>query len=478
MAARSVRLVLFGIVVVWSIVPGDSHSLAADDQPAEAEVQPLPEAESALGQPQESDCLGLLESSDELYICDDEYVGGDEGLCFDEGDYDCLGGFWIRADYLLFWTNGSRLPPLVTTSPQGTPEDQAGVLGQAGTTILFGNSRVNQGGRSNFRLTMGYWLDYCETLAWAADYYDSGQESAYYASGMSAGEPILARPFYDVFLVNDEWRQLVAYPGVVVGDVNVRASNYFESTGTWLRYNLCCLEQGCQPGYCECDGAAYRDTGACADTSCVDACYTRAFRLDVIGGYRYYRATDSVTVHEDLVSISSQVPVTVGTMFIVDDSFRATNEFNGGELGLVAQWFRGRWSLELLAKMALGNNHQVVIIDGSTAITVPGQPTANHVGGLLALQTNIGRHVRNDFVVIPQFGLELGYQLNDCLRLTVGYDFLYWANVVRAGDQIDRRVDTRNMPPPDPGATQYPAFAFNGSDFWAQAFTAGFELRF
>ena len=58
------------------------------------------------------------------------------------------GRFWLRGEYLMWWTSGMDLPPLVTTSPQGTPQNQAGVLGQSGTTILFGGQTVNGDGRS------------------------------------------------------------------------------------------------------------------------------------------------------------------------------------------------------------------------------------------------------------------------------------------------------------------------------------------
>src|SRR5262245_54300916 len=50
---------------------------------------------------------------------------------------------WVGADYLLWRVRGDSLPPLVTTSPPGTPADQAGVLSTPGTTVLFGGSAVN-----------------------------------------------------------------------------------------------------------------------------------------------------------------------------------------------------------------------------------------------------------------------------------------------------------------------------------------------
>jgi len=53
------------------------------------------------------------------------------------------GGFWIGAEYLLWSAKGDKLPPLVTTSPAGTLQPQAGVLGTPGASVLFGDSGVN-----------------------------------------------------------------------------------------------------------------------------------------------------------------------------------------------------------------------------------------------------------------------------------------------------------------------------------------------
>ena len=69
------------------------------------------------------------------------------------------GQFWVGMEYLAWSVTGDKLPPLVTTSPAGTPLPQAGVLGAAGTTVLFGNSSVNDGWRSGGGLTAGYWFD-------------------------------------------------------------------------------------------------------------------------------------------------------------------------------------------------------------------------------------------------------------------------------------------------------------------------------
>ena len=52
--------------------------------------------------------------------------------------------FGVATEYIEWWVNGSHTPALVTTSPDGTPQNQAGVLPAA--TVLFGNQRINSAG--------------------------------------------------------------------------------------------------------------------------------------------------------------------------------------------------------------------------------------------------------------------------------------------------------------------------------------------
>ena len=68
------------------------------------------------------------------------------------GDGCCspAGRFWFQGDYLLWWTKGTNLPPLVTTS-----DDQSGVLGP-GTTVLFGDTTAEDRARSRRRSHLGH----------------------------------------------------------------------------------------------------------------------------------------------------------------------------------------------------------------------------------------------------------------------------------------------------------------------------------
>ena len=193
-----------------------------------------------------------------------------------------------------------------------------------------------------------------------------------------------------------------------------------------------------------------------------------AFRLDVIGGYRYYELSDSLSIQEQLVVLNAP-PTATGTQINVTNNFRTRNCFNGTEIGLIADYYYCRWSLEFSAKMSMGWNHEVAFINGSTVVTTPDGSMTGNEGGLLALDTNIGSYSRDAFVVIPEFGVQLGYQFTERLRGFVGYDFLYWAQVARAGDQVNLNVNDQNLPPPLPHpANNDPTFSFNSTAFSAQ----------
>ncbi len=108
--------------------------------------------------------------------------------------------------------------------------------------------------------------------------------------------------------------------------------------------------------------------------------------------------------------------------------------------------------------------------------------TRTFSGGLLALSTNSG-HFRTDrFAVLPEFGLKVGYQFTDHLRLTLGYDVLYWSSVVRPGGQIDRNLDTTLIPnfrtADVPTGQAHPMVLMRETDFWAQGLTVGLEFRY
>ena len=129
---------------------------------------------------------------------------------------------WVQVDYLSWWGKGNPLPPLVTTSPVGTPQDQAGVLPVSATTaILYGNERVDQQTRNGGRINFGYWLIDGEFLGVEGQYLQLGQQNSTFATS-TAQTPIIARPFTNVdpsLVVPTQDAALVSFPGFEVGGV-------------------------------------------------------------------------------------------------------------------------------------------------------------------------------------------------------------------------------------------------------------------
>jgi hypothetical protein len=397
--------------------------------------------------------------------------GGADAVCQDGGGSEwrlwgaLSGRFWFRGDYLMMWTNGVHLPPLVTTGANGA-------LPQA--TILFGDQIVERDNQSGFRTTAGVWLDDCHRWDVEFDYFTLGGDSVNFSAGSDAmGNPLLARPIYNVDTLSPD-RQLVSSPGVLSGSVAVNAHDYFQSAGVLLSYNLCCCNRCCTS--CGCGGCE-SSCGCGAQGGCGERAAGPCFgcSVELLGGYRFYNLSDSVTIGENLLAIA---PPITNVGFLVTDSFRTNNEFHGGDLGVRARFDCNHWFLELLGQLAVGDNCETTTIGGQTVITAPGQAPVRLNGGLLALGTNSGTYVRDSFTMIPQLELNLGYQFTCHWSAHAGYDLLYWGTVQRAADQISLDIDPNNVPPVVSPGSKFPVFPDKTSSFWAEGFNVGTEYRF
>ncbi len=137
-------------------------------------------------------------------------------------------------------------------------------------------------------------------------------------------------------------------------------------------------------------------------------------------------------------------------------------------------------------KLGLGNTRTVTTINGSTTFTEPNQPPAQHNAGLFALSSNSGSFTGNQFSIMPELGFTLGYDITCRLRATVGYSFIYWTQVRRAGEQIDTNINP-NLFPVAITATgaatagpQQPQFHNDTplNEFWAQGVNFGLQYSF
>jgi len=378
------------------------------------------------------------------------YVGDDS--C---GDCCSLGGLYVRGEYLLWGTKGMRVPALVTTGDAGTTDPPAGVINEDGsipsnTTVLFGNDEIHSEARSGGRIIFGTFVGPCRQWAIEGEFFALADEETQFRAA-SDGTEFIGIPYFEeaenglpaIFFVTPGGSETDS-----PGSIDIHAATRFEGAGVRVLHTLCSSE--------------------CCGTSWWDGCPVNVCRrVDMIVGYRFYRLDDTINIREEhLITTVERVGF---------DLFDAKNEFHGLDLGTAMQFRRGCWSLDLLSKVAIGNTRSVVTIDGFAF--QDGQEQTPR-GSILAQTTNIGVHQDDEFTMVPELAIGIGYQLNPCWRFTAGYSVIYWCSVQRAGDQIDQHINSELWPPraaqPEE-AGLWPQFPGIGSDFWAQGLSLGLE---
>ena len=151
------------------------------------------------------------------------------------------------------------------------------------------------------------------------------------------------------------------------------------------------------------------------------------------------------------------------------------NSFHGGSYGFVSTRNIARWKMETMFRLGLGNLRREVAISGST--TTSGGGTSTTVpGGLLARSTN-SRHFTDDtFIVLPEVGFNLAYNLRPGWDFTVGYNYMFIPKVAQASQQINDNLAS-NLSSPLTGQLD-PAFNFDERNYWLHSLGLGLQVRY
>ena len=168
-----------------------------------------------------------------------------------------------------------------------------------------------------------------------------------------------------------------------------------------------------------------------------------------------------------------------GTELVVVDSFRTENSFDGIEFGVTSQWQKQSWVFGATSRFGFGNVQQRAIISGSTTTTVPGAAASEQPFGLLAAPSNIGTFERDEFGILSDMRLELGYWLGPNLKFQLGYNLLFLSDVARPGDLVSTTLDPTQIDPlATSNANTVPAFAWQDNYLLLHGFSVGAEVRF
>ncbi|MBY0525749.1 MAG: BBP7 family outer membrane beta-barrel protein [Gemmataceae bacterium] len=362
--------------------------------------------------------------------------------------------FYASAEYLLWWLKASPVPaPLLTTSTDATTNPRA-ILGLPGTVVLFGGQSYDLAPSSGGRVTAGWQLSSVVAVE-ASGFLLQSQSRRFSVRSDAVGNPVLATPFFDA-VNNQEFSSFYSLPTPTGGS----AAFEFQLTNRlW--------------------GAEANATARVFQNDCV--------RLNVLAGFRYVDLQERLRIRNaatffgatDIFQVASFPPF---SQFPGFDDFDTRNQFYGGQLGAQLDVQRGKFLFCGQVKVALGAMHQVVTIAGSTGAIPPGSSASvlSVPGDSYALLSNIGRTTQNEFAVVPEVRLSVGYQITEHVNVSVGYNFLYLSDVLRPGDQIDRRVNAALIPTfgiAPPGAL-LPAVPLKSSDFFAHGINFALGVQF
>jgi hypothetical protein len=360
----------------------------------------------------------------------------------------------VTAEYLLWWVQRGPLPVPLVSTPQNSV---TGALAEnPESVVLFPNGSLNYGNLSGGRFAAGMWLDEHAVfgIETSGFFLASASTRTSISSGFD-GSPRLDIPIFNAGTGQEDLIEL-STPGETTGRVDIASSTRLWGVEGNVYFNL------------------YRDN---------------SFSFDLLAGFRYLDLREVLTIDTSTAALGLAEVAFGGDFFgapaavTTSDQFATRNQFYGGQLGARAQWTYGRLYCNIWGKVALGDTHEVSQVAGSSSLMIGGVQAATLPGGIFALPTNIGRSAANDFAVVPEVSVKLGWRLTGNVGVFAAYNFLYWSRVIRPGNQIDRAVNDTLLPTSSvfgaaEGDLSRPARLFNTSDFWAHGVSFGVELRY
>ena len=350
---------------------------------------------------------------------------------------------WVKGDWLYWSFRNVPVPPLIVTGNPALPG--AAIPGGGNITPLVGPSR-DLGAFSGARLTLGRWFDPDGELGWEASGFIFGRNgSADYFYGSPAR--VLSVPV--IGTTGGPAAYDFSFPDRFAGNLGVTTSSRLLGAEGLLLHRW--YGNGC-------------------------------LSFDSLFGYRFLLLNESLNLLGRTQSAGALATfggqnLPAGVVVTTSDSFRTQTQFHGIELGGRLEGRRDMFTVTVWGKGAAGINVYTLRTEGNT--TASGfDITKSLPGGVRALPSNFGRDTNTDFSLVGETGIELGLQATKHVSIRVGYNLLFWTNVLRPGNVISPVV-TLSQVPIDPGYSAtpvpnaQPVPTFRTSDFLAQGLTLG-----
>lgn len=333
--------------------------------------------------------------------------------------------------------------PLVTSGALADPLPAA--IGQPGTQILFGDQPVGFGNFSGLRAVIGTWLDDCHNVGVEASrFLMEGRTSIFSVDNVSGPSEVVTLP---IQLPSGEetsvFSLVTRQPGAPLPSTTIRTLSSSQLWGAELNAVFERVRSSCRS-------------------------------VEGLWGFRHINLDESLGILVDLSRpVGNETAMTSGR-----DVFDAQSRFYGTQVGLRATQCCRRALFTVTGKLAIGTNVDVVNIGGSRTQMNSGQSPVTTAGFVFAEPTNIGRVSKTRFAVAPEVKLSCAYDLTPRLAVQVGYEVLYWSQVVRPGNQIDRVVNPTQRGGGELVGELRPESRFETSDLFFQSLSCGLRYSF
>jgi hypothetical protein len=346
---------------------------------------------------------------------------------------------WISAEYLHWWAQDS--PISVPLATKNTNPSSFAIINQPATQIIFGaGSRHNSfdfGGVNGARLTLGGWIDNNNRFGIeGSGLIFSQPKQTFSASSVNGRIPVLDVPFFST-QSSSETVLVGNRPNTVTDSDDFKVSSV-ELNGLFNVPNQLSIP------------------------------------LILTTGFRFMHFNENLTLNDAIYQTPSLPP---NSVLNVRDQFSTKNSFYGLQIGARSTFSYYNLSLEVLAEIAFGINHQQLNMSGQTNIDnkIILQPI-----GLFAEPTNSGTFRHNQFTFLPELQMKLGYHINKYIYPFITYHIIYIHQIIRPGNEIDRNINLSQNPliggtgvlsgPATPSAQ------FRNTSFWMQGFSVGIEF--
>ncbi len=334
---------------------------------------------------------------------------------------------WATGEFLLWFPQARETQPLITRADAGF----APLPGNPGYQVLYGGD-INSSLAPGFRIDTGHYFGKGKLVGIGARAYMLADSEETFAAA-SNGDPSLGRYFYDFNIAPQILNRFdnalaIGLQNNFAGDV--RAESELEYMGAEI-YGRLVLSRDCTN------------------------------QVDMLGGYSTMGLNDRLYIASNTIGIGVQP----NNRTFVEDLFKTDNTFQGGHLGVDAKMYSGRFFMNVMSKVHLGNMNQQVNRIGRRATFDANNNLLNQANlGVLNTQ-NLGVFEQDTFAFAPEINLKLGVEVLPYTSLTIGYSFIYWSEIALADNQIDRAVDPLGQINPGPFEIQSEGFYLQGIDF-------------